>query len=260
MSPVEVTYLDVHASGALEDWGVAVSAVIDDADPSARAKDPDGFAKRPGAFFAARDVAQGQVTEHHVERLGRKGKVPCISIDQLDPLADALDLRVALGGCPAIPRLVTQTPDIGSGCTASGEAVGCRDEDGTATATDVEYELVASQVEFIEQLFPDRQLARTGAVEVARSDAQHGYGPYLRQRADKALVLSLRPPRTSHKTGFGKEEDRNAAVPSVDTVPGLISHHLTECARPSRATARRAALDAVATSRTIESESSAALV
>jgi hypothetical protein len=163
--PVEATYLDVCASGALEDRGVAVSALIDDPHPSARAKDPDGLAQRPGAFFAASDVAEGQVAEHHVERPGRDGEIPRVGIGELDPLADTLDHRVALGGCPAVPRPVTQTPDVGSGCATPGEAVSCRDEDGTPATTDVEHVLVASQVEVIQQPLPDRQLARSGAVE-----------------------------------------------------------------------------------------------
>jgi len=228
--PVEAAYLDLHASGAVKDGGVPVGAVIDDAHPSARAKDPDSLAESPGEFFAASDVAKGQVAEHHIERPGRKGKVPCIGIEESDPLADALDHRVALGGGPAIPRLVTQTPDVDSGCTTSGEPVGCRDEDGAATAADVEYVLVASQVEFVEQLLPDRQFARTGAVEVARSDCEHGYDPRLCRRADKALASSTCPPVTSQKTGSDKEKERNAAVPSIDAVSGSISPHLTECA------------------------------
>ena len=114
--------------------------------------------------------------------------------------------------------------------SASGEAVGCRDEDGAPAATDVEYVLVASEIEFIEQILPDRQFARTGAVEVARSDSEHGYDPHLRQRAGKAFASSLRPPVTSQKTGFDKEEVRNAEVPSIDAVSGSISPHVTECA------------------------------
>jgi hypothetical protein len=108
--------------------------------------------------------------------------------------------------------------------------MGSRDEDRTATAADVEHVLVASQVEFVEQLLPDRQFARTGAVEVARSDCQHGYDPHLCRRADKALISSLRPPVTSQKTGFDQEEERNAAVPSIDAVSGSISPHPIECA------------------------------
>jgi len=38
--PVEATYLDLHASGAVKDGGIPVGAVIDDAHPPARAKDP----------------------------------------------------------------------------------------------------------------------------------------------------------------------------------------------------------------------------
>src|SRR5258708_24422664 len=90
--PVEAAYLDVHASGAVKDGGIPVSAVIDDAHPPARAKAPDGLAESPGAFLAAVDVAEGQVAE--ISRIGS-----C----ELDTLADALDHRVALGGCPAIP-------------------------------------------------------------------------------------------------------------------------------------------------------------
>jgi len=85
--PVEAAYLDVHASGALKDGGVPIGAVIDDADPSARAKDPDGLAEGPGAFGAAMDIAEGQVAEHHVERPGRKGKISCIGSYELDTFA-----------------------------------------------------------------------------------------------------------------------------------------------------------------------------
>jgi hypothetical protein len=52
--PVEAAYLDIYASGALENGGVAVSRLVDDSHPAARAKDPDGLAQRPGAFFATR--------------------------------------------------------------------------------------------------------------------------------------------------------------------------------------------------------------
>lgn len=90
-SPVELTYRNVHASGGREDRGEATGAVIDDAYPSARPEDPDGLAESPGAFVAGSDVAEGQTAEHYVERIGRKGKVPCISIDHFDPLADALN-------------------------------------------------------------------------------------------------------------------------------------------------------------------------
>ena len=228
--PVEVPYPDVHASGASKDGGVAVSADIDDAHPPARAKDPDGFPESLGAFFAAVDVIEGQVAEHNVERIGRKREMPCIGIYEIDTFADPLGHRVTLSAGPGVPRLVTQTPDIGSGGTTSGEAVGGRDEDGAPAATDVEYVLVAPEIEFIEQLLPDRQFARTGAVEVARSESEHGDDPHLRHRAGQALVSSLRPPVTSQQTGSGQEEDRNAAVPSIDAVSGSISPHVTECA------------------------------
>ena len=69
-----------------------------------------------------------------------------------------------------------------------------------------------------------------GAVEVARSDAEHDHGRHLRQRAAKAFASSLRPPAASQKTGFDQEEVRNADVPSVDAVSGSVSPHRTECA------------------------------
>jgi hypothetical protein len=214
----------------LKDLDVAIGAVIDDPYPSARAKHPDGFAKSKGAFVVAWDIAEGQAAEDHIERIGREGKVPCVGFDEVGSFADALDHRVVLGGGPAVPCLVTQPPDIGSGRAALGDPVGCRDKDGAAAATDVEYLLVASQGEFIEQVLPDRQLARTGAVEVARGDSGDGGAPGLRQSAGNVLVSSLRPPATSQKTGSGKNEDRNAGVPSVDAVAGSISAHLTEYA------------------------------
>jgi hypothetical protein len=225
-----LTYLDVHASGALKDGGVEVSALIDDAHPSPRAKDPGGLAQGPGAFFAVPDVTEGQVAEHHVEGPGGQGEVPCIGMHEFDAFADALHHRVALGGGLAVTRLVTQTPDVDSGRAALRQPAGCRDEHGTPATADVEHLLVAPQVEFIEQFFPDRQLARTGAVEVARSDSERGYGPYLGQRAEKALVSLLRPPVTGQKTCSDQEEDRNAAVASIDAVPGSITPHLDECA------------------------------
>jgi len=175
-------------------------------------------------------VAEGQVAEHHVERPGRKGEIPRIGICELDPLADTLDHGVTLGGGLAVPRLVTQTPDVGSGRATPGEAVSCRDQHGTPATADVEHVLVAAQVEVIQQPLPDRQLARTGAVEVARGDCEHGHDPHLRHRAGQALVSSACPPLTSQKTGSGKEEERNAAVPSIDAVSGAISLHPIECA------------------------------
>ena len=235
--PVELTNLDAHASGALQDRDVPLGAVVDDAHLPARAKDAHGLTKRLGAFVVAGDVAQGQAAEHHVERLGRKGEIPCVGIDDVDTLADALEHRVALGGCPAIARLVAQPPDIDSGRTAPGEATGRRDEDGAPAAADVEHVLVASQAEVVEQLLPDRSLARTCGVEVARGDAGHGHGRHLRHSADKALVSSPRPAVTSQQAGSDEDEERNAEVPSIDAVAGSISLHLTECAnhrgRPS---------------------------
>jgi hypothetical protein len=43
------------------------------------------------------DVAEGQAAEHHVERLGRKGEIPGISIRELDTVADpsTTELRAA---------------------------------------------------------------------------------------------------------------------------------------------------------------------
>jgi hypothetical protein len=73
--PVEATYLRVHASSASKDGGVAVGAVIDHAYLSTRAKYSDRFAESIGSFVTASDVTEGQVAEHHVERLGRKWKV-----------------------------------------------------------------------------------------------------------------------------------------------------------------------------------------
>ena len=104
--PVEATYLDVHASSALKDGGVAVSVDIDDAHLSARAKYPDGFAESIGAFVSASDVVEGQAAEHHVERLGRKRKASGVGLYQLDTFAHTLDHRVMLGGGSAIACLV----------------------------------------------------------------------------------------------------------------------------------------------------------
>ena len=73
-APVEVTYLDVHASGALQDRSVAVSAVIDDAHLSARAKDPDGFAKRLGAFLAAGMLLRARLLSTTSNDSGGKGR------------------------------------------------------------------------------------------------------------------------------------------------------------------------------------------
>ncbi len=80
----------------------------------------------------------------------RKREIPCVGFGQLDTLADSLDPRDALGRCPAIARLVTQLPDIDSGYTTSGKPTGCRYQDGTPAATDVQHVLVSSQAEFIE--------------------------------------------------------------------------------------------------------------
>src|ERR1700733_1816957 len=97
--PVEGTYLDIHASGALEDRGVAISAVIDDAHLAAWAKDSDGFVKRLGASFAAGDIAEGQVAEYDVEGLGGKGRFRASALTNstrsLTPSISALRWAVA---------------------------------------------------------------------------------------------------------------------------------------------------------------------
>ena len=43
-SSVKMSYLDVHTSSVLQDEGVAISKTINDVQPPAWVKDPNGFA------------------------------------------------------------------------------------------------------------------------------------------------------------------------------------------------------------------------
>ena len=47
-------------------------------------------------------------------------------LDELDLVTDSLDPRIALGGGPAVPGLITQPPDVGTGRTTVWQPVGRR--------------------------------------------------------------------------------------------------------------------------------------
>ena len=60
-------HLDVGAAGSPKDVSVsACTGVINDAHSPPGAKDSDGFAQCPGAFFLAVDVGEGEVADHDV--------------------------------------------------------------------------------------------------------------------------------------------------------------------------------------------------
>jgi hypothetical protein len=150
--PVKVTHLDVHASGALQDGSVSIGPLIDDAHPSARAKDPD---------------------------------------------------------------TLVQAPDVGSGCPASGEAAGRREQNGAPAAADVE--LPAHR--------PAGRVRRAGrsrptacpdrCVVVARSDTKHDRDAHPRERADKGRCPGCSPTaqqRRGRSRRAGRPECRRTHV------------------------------------------------
>jgi hypothetical protein len=68
------------------------------------------------------DVVERQVAEDQVKRLRREGKVAGISIGEVHAPPHAFDPRVALGACPAVARLISQPPDVGTCNATSGSA------------------------------------------------------------------------------------------------------------------------------------------
>ena len=65
-SPVQAAHLDVGAAGSPKDASVSACTGASTMRMPAGAKDSDGFAQCPGAFFLAVDVGEGVVADHDV--------------------------------------------------------------------------------------------------------------------------------------------------------------------------------------------------
>jgi hypothetical protein len=104
--PVQLPDGHVGAAGVPQHGGVAVRAVIDDAQPAAGPQDPHRLAQRLGPPGGFPDVAERQAADHQVERRGCKREVTRVRVGKLDPVADALGRRVALSGGAAVAALV----------------------------------------------------------------------------------------------------------------------------------------------------------
>lgn len=154
---------------------------------------------------------------------------PGVGLDELNLVTDSLDPRIALGGGPAVPGLITQPPDVGTGRTTVWQPVSRRNEDGASAAADVEQALVAPKAELVKQLPPHRQLPWSRAIPVAQSDSEHCGGAHLRQNGGEVPIPFPCPPAGCQETDFDEGEAGNADVPTVDAVAGSITRHVAEC-------------------------------
>jgi len=92
---------------------------------------------------------------------------------KLDPLGHALKVRVLTGDLHRVARLIGGAPDVDAGGPAAGESLGRHQQHRAAAASDVEEPLVSFELEPVEQLGPDGELARAGGVdEAARVEKQ----------------------------------------------------------------------------------------
>ena len=112
--PVQLPDSHVGEPGVPQHSGVAVRAVIGDAQPAAGPQDPHRLAQRlcPPAGFP--DVAERQAADHQVERPGRKREVTRVRVGKLHPVPHALGRRAALRSGAAIAALAAAAPHVRS--------------------------------------------------------------------------------------------------------------------------------------------------
>jgi MFS family permease len=166
--PVQLAHGHVGAAGVPQHGGVAARALIDDAQSAAGTQDPCCLAHCLRASGCFPDVGDRQVADHHVERRGPKWEVTRVRVDKLHPAAHALGRRVALSGGAAVAALVAAAPYVRSHRPAGGQPPGRQHQHRAAAASHVQHVLIAPQAQLIQQLRPDRALARPGGVQVTR--------------------------------------------------------------------------------------------
>ncbi len=118
--PVQLPNGHTGAAGVPQHGGVAVRAVIDNAQPTAGPQDPHRLAQRLCPPADAPDAADRQAADYRVGRRGRKREVTRVRIDHFHLVAHALGRRVAFCGGPAVAILVAAAPDVCSHRPAGG--------------------------------------------------------------------------------------------------------------------------------------------
>jgi hypothetical protein len=144
---------------------VAVRAVVNDAQPTARPQDPHRL--RPPVGFP--DVADRQAADHRVERRRRKGKVTRVRVGKLHPVAHGLGHCITLRGTARLlPLWSRQLPYVRSHSTAGGKPSDRKHQNRAAAASDIQDVLVTAQAQLVQRLCPDRPLAPPSGVQETR--------------------------------------------------------------------------------------------
>lgn len=134
---------------------------------------PCRFAQRPCALVRAGQIVNRQRADHHVERTVVEGQLTHVGSVKLDSFGHALEGGVLAGNLLGVARLIRGAPDIDTDGPSEGQALGRHQQHRAAAAADVQQPLVSFELEPIEQLGPDGELARAGGVdEDARIEKQ----------------------------------------------------------------------------------------
>ena len=220
--PVQLPHGHVSAAGVPQHRGVAVGAVIDDAQPAAGPQDPCCLAQRLCAPAGFPDVGDRQAADHHVERRGREREVTRVRVDKLHPAGHALGRRVALSGGAAVAALVAAAPHVRSDRPAGGQAAGRKHQHRAAAASHIQDLLIAAQAQLIQQLRPDRALARPGGVQVTRRRPRHRRAAHASQRGNGRPAMAHRPGHSARQPRLHHSEHRQPGEPAVDAVPAPL--------------------------------------
>jgi hypothetical protein len=91
-------------------------------------------------------------------------------------------------------------------------------EDRTPAATHVQDVLVATKIEVIEKLRPERPLPRPGRIQVAGDDYRRRHAGDTKQRGRLSLAVSFGPQDGTEQSHLHDREQRNDDVASVDAI------------------------------------------
>ena len=112
------------------------------------------------ALVGVPDVVKGEIAHHQIERPAPKRQLARVTVVDVDPVVHALQHRVALGGGQAVAALIDTSPDIHAHRSPPRDPLRREHEDRTSSTADVEHVLVAAKAQLVENLRPDRSLAR----------------------------------------------------------------------------------------------------
>ena len=202
--------------------GIAVRALVGDAQLSAWPQHPYHLAQRLCPPAGAPDVADRQAGDHRVERRRCKRKVTRVGIGKLRLVAHALGHRVALGGSTAVAALVTAPPPVRSHRPPPGHLASRQHQHRAAAASHVQDVLVAPQAQVVRQLRPDRACPvrrNTGSSPPASRSPRRPRPPVPRRQACDGA-----PPRSPRLLArLDQAEYRHPRVSAVDAVPAPLA-------------------------------------